>query len=604
MKTLSLLTIILFFSISAIAQPWIEPTAGSIYYQGNVGIGTTSPAYTLDVTKSVSSDYIAFINNTSATNGYGLRVRGGIGLGYVASFANQAGSTKFSIYNDGTTYINGNVGIGTTGSFAKLQVGVDPGFGTLHAATTGAIAITDATRALLEVQQSNSVRGVFQAVANTVGFGSQTAHDVNIYVNSTNVVSIKSGAPASSLYIQNNGNVGIGTSNPGALLHLGQNGGAASDIATIIQNTYTLAGSTDETASIWFKQGPYSAGGISSVRNGDYITNAPNIASSLAFYTTNGGSFNTEQMRITNNGYVGIGTTAPSNNLNVYTTTNTGGITITGGSGATNTSLILKNNSSGGNSWDISSTGGGHGYGDGKLLIGLGFSPKMTINGVGNVGIGTTSPADKLSIYGGNGVGLGIDVGGAAGNAGKMLFTYSSGAYNIGKIEGISRSGGGGDLNFYTSLYGDALTSQMTITRAGNIGIGTANPEAKLTVKGKIVASEIQVKEIGVIPDYVFKPDYQLMSLDKVEDFVKQNQHLPEVPSEKEFKKDGMNMAEMNALLLKKVEELTLYVIEQSKQTIDQNKQISEQNKQISEQNKQIGQLKEENKIIRNLIAK
>jgi len=109
----------------------------------------------------------------------------------------------------------------------------------------------------------------------------------------------------------------------------------------------------------------------------------------------------------------------------------------------------------------------------------------------------------------------------------------------------------------------------------GNVGIGTTNPEAKLTVKGKIVASEIQIKDVGVIPDYVFKADYQLMPLSYVEEFVKQNQHLPEVPSEKEFKENGMNMAEMNALLLKKIEELTLYLIEVKKEV----KELKQENK-------------------------
>jgi len=141
----------------------------------------------------------------------------------------------------------------------------------------------------------------------------------------------------------------------------------------------------------------------------------------------------------------------------------------------------------------------------------------------------------------------------------------------------------GGDFAIYSA-------STRNSYLAGNIGIGTTSPEAKLTVKGKIVASEIQVKDVGAIPDYVFKPDYELMQLNHLEEFVKQNRHLPEVPSEMEFKENGMNIAEMNAILLKKIEELTLYVIEQSKQEIEQTKQIS--------------QLKEENKAIRNLIAK
>jgi hypothetical protein len=122
----------------------------------------------------------------------------------------------------------------------------------------------------------------------------------------------------------------------------------------------------------------------------------------------------------------------------------------------------------------------------------------------------------------------------------------------------------------------------------GSVGIGTTNPEAKLTVKGKIEASEIQVKDISTIPDYVFKPDYKLMPLNHIEEFVKQNQHLPDVPSEKEFKEKGMNMVEMNALLLKKIEELTLYVIEQNKHITDQNTQLQTQDKRISDLDRKI----------------
>ena len=67
-------------------------------------------------------------------------------------------------------------------------------------------------------------------------------------------------------------------------------------------------------------------------------------------------------------------------------------------------------------------------------------------------------------------------------------------------------------------------------------------------------------------PDYVFSSDYQLMPLHEVEQFVKENRHLPEVPSEKELKENGLDVVEMDALLLKKIEELTLYVIELEKQ--------------------------------------
>jgi hypothetical protein len=113
-------------------------------------------------------------------------------------------------------------------------------------------------------------------------------------------------------------------------------------------------------------------------------------------------------------------------------------------------------------------------------------------------------------------------------------------------------------------------TTRMTISYlTGNVGIGTA-PSATagvlLTVKGKILASEVNVIALGNIPDYVFKSNYKLMSLNDLEVYVKKNSHLPEIPSASEFKKDGVNVAQMNNLLLKKVEELTLYTIDQSKQ--------------------------------------
>ena len=88
---------------------------------------------------------------------------------------------------------------------------------------------------------------------------------------------------------------------------------------------------------------------------------------------------------------------------------------------------------------------------------------------------------------------------------------------------------------------------------------------ATVKIDGKLYAKEIEVKT-NVWADYVFKPDYKLMPLDELEAFIETNNHLPDVPSETEVKENGINLAEMNAKLLQKVEELTLYIIEQQKQ--------------------------------------
>ncbi|WP_264536578.1 hypothetical protein [Flavobacterium sp. N1736] len=100
---------------------------------------------------------------------------------------------------------------------------------------------------------------------------------------------------------------------------------------------------------------------------------------------------------------------------------------------------------------------------------------------------------------------------------------------------------------------------------AGNVGIGTEHPDAKLAVNGTIHSKEVKVDSNIPVPDYVFAKDYKLRSLQEVENYVNQNSHLPEIPSAKEFEKNGIQLAEMNMALLKKVEELTLYAIEQER---------------------------------------
>ncbi|MCT4638064.1 MAG: lamin tail domain-containing protein [Bacteroidales bacterium] len=107
----------------------------------------------------------------------------------------------------------------------------------------------------------------------------------------------------------------------------------------------------------------------------------------------------------------------------------------------------------------------------------------------------------------------------------------------------------------------------------GRIGIRTTNPKYTLSVRGKIGADEIIVEDVNQWADYVFAEDYILKPLSEVESFITENNHLPDVPSEQEIKENGINVAEMNAKLLLKIEELTLYVIEINKE----NKKLREE---------------------------
>lgn len=100
----------------------------------------------------------------------------------------------------------------------------------------------------------------------------------------------------------------------------------------------------------------------------------------------------------------------------------------------------------------------------------------------------------------------------------------------------------------------------------GNVGIGTYSPKEKLSVNGKIRAKEVKVEPSTNWPDYVFDDAYKPLTLAEIANFIKQYKHLPEVPSAKAVAENGLELGEMNKILLKKVEELTLHLIEKERQ--------------------------------------
>lgn len=128
-----------------------------------------------------------------------------------------------------------------------------------------------------------------------------------------------------------------------------------------------------------------------------------------------------------------------------------------------------------------------------------------------------------------------------------------------------------GEAGFSSSLvFGFGSQDMMAMSHTGRVSIGTLkqlsgpHTDSKLSVDGKLVAKSIYVTLLGWA-DYVFDKNYKLPNLSEVEKFYKENKHLPEIPSEKEVAENGIDVGEMNKLLLKKVEELTLYVVEQQK---------------------------------------
>lgn len=131
----------------------------------------------------------------------------------------------------------------------------------------------------------------------------------------------------------------------------------------------------------------------------------------------------------------------------------------------------------------------------------------------------------------------------------------------------------GGFMSFCT--YNNS--EKMRITAAGTVGIGTTTTGTNmLAVEGTIAARKVKVTQQANWPDYVFDPAFQLPSLYDVENFIAVNKHLPDVPSAKEIERDGQDLGEMNRILLQKVEELTLYLIELKKENEKQMEMIRE----------------------------
>lgn len=145
-------------------------------------------------------------------------------------------------------------------------------------------------------------------------------------------------------------------------------------------------------------------------------------------------------------------------------------------------------------------------------------------------------------------------------------------------------AGGPNDICFNASNIASTAHAAMVFAgskfyfHSGNVGIGVSDTEGyKLAVAGSMIAEEVVVKLQSSWPDYVFGSDYQLMPLDELEKFISKNNHLPDIPSKTQIKTSGINVADINTKLLRKIEELTLYVIEIKKE----NKKLSEKLKNL-----------------------
>jgi len=191
----------------------------------------------------------------------------------------------------------------------------------------------------------------------------------------------------------------------------------------------------------------------------------------------------------------------------------------------------------------------------------------------GNLGVGTTTPQAKLDVNGNTAV------------EGDLLLgkdentSTISGPTNSGAIQIKSDYANSGYTNRYIRLgwrdNNDVFSPALSIIDNLNVGIGTTNPQYPLDVYGTIRAREVLVNLNGTA-DFVFKDNYKLKPIQEVYEYAKENKHLPDVPSEAEVVKNGMNMGEFQVKLLQKVEELTLYMAQQDKTIQAQQAKIKE----------------------------
>lgn len=307
-------------------------------------------------------------------------------------------------------------------------------------------------------------------------------------------------------------------------------------------------------------------GGNSNTASGDY-----SFAAGRRAKATKNGSFvwgdSTEadftstavdQFLIRASGGVGIGTTSPVGNLEIQGEIDELALVVIDQQGTDNWEG-LRLDRDGTESWFM-----GMSNIDDKLRFRRSDSSNdMVIDTAGKVGIGTASPQVTLQVHkpgttasdssyarfstGDSGESSGMDIGYTHDEKGVVLVRSNK------------------PLAFYTNN-----TERMHIQADGDVGIGTTTPAEKLEVSGgNIRVSGGSFIDDGTtlnVPDYVFEPDYDLMSLDELSTYVSQEKHLPNVPSQKEIKTSGLNMSQFQMQLLEKVEELTLYTLAQQEQ--------------------------------------
>lgn len=279
----------------------------------------------------------------------------------------------------------------------------------------------------------------------------------------------------------------------------------------------------------------------------------------------------------TNSGFVGIGNNTPGTLLHVGKNMTEPNIRVQNFGGAGGATFQMIDNASGAD-WKFKATNtGGFKIRDNANALDVisveanSFANAIYVNANGSVGLGTSTPGSRLhleadaafhpfvmfnSVSGGN---AGLKIQEAASS---VAWIWRDGSTDIIRIANSS----------------NAYREDFTVLADGRVGIGTSSPASgyALSVNGKIVSTEVLVDQVANWPDYVFHQEYDLMNLQDLEASIKKNNHLPGIPSAAAVEDNGVLLGDMQKKLLQKIEELTLYTIEQDKQISDLQKKYDE----------------------------